>query len=780
LNDYGLTTDEDILTEMIKMEFDKDSLIETLRNRVQNEDVYNRINLNEAAASALAQRPTGYIDYQGTNMRGQVEIKWALGLQACLHSVLAGSVSVFINVEILGKLKDFIGIMAKSNKKLQQDAMPRILAMKTKNRSIKRKLPYDSEVECSITRVSKKQNFDPSDMFAHDSGTNVDNRGSKIPLNMHPLHGDSSSIEISLTQTADSLAHEQQHGTIDIPSQPVIVGPTSTLSGTCASAAAGTIIPDVYSKKSSHMCANNKPLLQMFTDKETKQLRTNNRRMRPKQPQPGFQRLRSSDNKPARICDPKSIRPRYEMVTECHPTCFISKKPIYLIGESFGGCLALAVAARNPTVDLVTILANPSTSFERRRLPTLLYLLEALPDVLYGALNLIFLSAIRGLGDILPKDTLIWRLKLLKSAAAICCLMSEMIVIKLGVVGFSMGVAMALYCATCRALGQYGNGIRFPINLSVVMAINGWLPCSRIIRSRVHASQEAIKRASSLHILLCHGQDHCQWSCKESCLDLLLHVKPCGDRVRPFVIEGLLKDLSRMSNTSDKGTMFGDGAARVGMQLRSSPKAEKDYDEFSKAYFSSLNLILRAGFRGCVSGGWSWLIRKSSESFSRNGRWILDCQRRIDSYSDMGLNCMMSPRCDTCKIFGHVHDYCPKKVVSPPIVATSNVVTPNAEKTNDGFQTVGKKKKRKGKSKSINGASVYWSVGLNIIVRLSFKATYKCTKEGNTYVGFITFNRTSYVEVRTGNSSKKDNLSMSNSFSSLNEEEEEGKDERSW
>ncbi|GKE98628.1 hypothetical protein Tco_0021979, partial [Tanacetum coccineum] len=27
-----------------------------------------------------------------------------------------------------------------------------------------------------------------------------------------------------------------------------------------------------------------------------------------------------------------------------------------------------------------------------------------------------------------------------------------------------------------------------------------------------------------------------------------------------------------MSNTSDKGTMFGNGAARVGMQLRSSPK----------------------------------------------------------------------------------------------------------------------------------------------------------------------------------------------------------------
>ncbi|GKB73147.1 hypothetical protein Tco_0934559, partial [Tanacetum coccineum] len=53
----------------------------------------------------------------------------------------------------------------------------------------------------------------------------------------------------------------------------------------------------------------------MFTDKETKQLCTNNRRMRPKQPQPGFQRPRLSDTKPARICDPKSIRPRYETVT---------------------------------------------------------------------------------------------------------------------------------------------------------------------------------------------------------------------------------------------------------------------------------------------------------------------------------------------------------------------------------------------------------------------------------------------------------------------------------
>ncbi len=34
-------------------------------------------------------------------------------------------------------------------------------------------------------------------------------------------------------------------------------------------------------------------------------------------------------------------------------------RPIYLVGESFGGCLALAVAALNPDIDLVLILANP-------------------------------------------------------------------------------------------------------------------------------------------------------------------------------------------------------------------------------------------------------------------------------------------------------------------------------------------------------------------------------------------------------------------------------------
>ncbi|KAF9681672.1 hypothetical protein SADUNF_Sadunf05G0026300 [Salix dunnii] len=128
-------------------------------------------------------------------------------------------------------------------------------------------------------------------------------------------------------------------------------------------------------------------------------------------------------------------------------------KPIYLLGDSFGGCLVLAVAARNPEIDLVVILANPATSFERSQLQPLLPLSEAWPGGLYNAVpyllsfiigdpvkmarvniehrlpcrlqieqlfqNLIaLLPCVSDLTDIVPKDTLIWKLKLLKSAAS--------------------------------------------------------------------------------------------------------------------------------------------------------------------------------------------------------------------------------------------------------------------------------------------------------------------------------------------------------------------------
>ncbi|GKE11578.1 zinc knuckle CX2CX4HX4C containing protein, partial [Tanacetum coccineum] len=78
-----------------------------------------------------------------------------------------------------------------------------------------------------------------------------------------------------------------------------------------------------------------------------------------------------------------------------------------------------------------------------------------------------------------------------------------------------------------------------------------------------------------------------------------------------------------------------------------------------------------------------------------------------------------------------------------------NVVTPTVEKTNNGVHAVGKKKKR--------------------------KATTSAPKKGFTNVG-NTSQWTSMLKM-TGYSSKKDNLSMSNSFSALNDEEEDDEED---
>ncbi|KAJ0976217.1 hypothetical protein J5N97_018182 [Dioscorea zingiberensis] len=128
-------------------------------------------------------------------------------------------------------------------------------------------------------------------------------------------------------------------------------------------------------------------------------------------------------------------------------------KPIYLLGDSLGGCLALAIAARNPTIDLTLILVNPATSFGKSQVQPLLPVLEGLPSNLHITVPYL-LSFVMGepvkmamtsvpddlappqlldelsnsltsllpylsdLADIIPKETLLWKLKLLKSAAA--------------------------------------------------------------------------------------------------------------------------------------------------------------------------------------------------------------------------------------------------------------------------------------------------------------------------------------------------------------------------
>ncbi|XP_038985819.1 acyltransferase-like protein At1g54570, chloroplastic isoform X2 [Phoenix dactylifera] len=127
-------------------------------------------------------------------------------------------------------------------------------------------------------------------------------------------------------------------------------------------------------------------------------------------------------------------------------------KPIYLVGESIGACIALAVAARNPNIDLILILANPATSFCKSQLHSLSVFLDVVPEPLH--INIpYFLNFITGnhmrmsstyaksvlslqkaawglsesladippclsfLVNILPKESLLWKLKMLRSAS---------------------------------------------------------------------------------------------------------------------------------------------------------------------------------------------------------------------------------------------------------------------------------------------------------------------------------------------------------------------------
>lgn len=93
------------------------------------------------------------------------------------------------------------------------------------------------------------------------------------------------------------------------------------------------------------------------------------------------------------------------------------------------------------------------------------------------------------------------------SAAHVANLLStEPSDIKLGIGGFSMGSATALYSATCAVEGKFGNGNAYPVNLSAVVGLSGWLPMARTLKNKVEGSQEGVARAASLPLLLCHGK----------------------------------------------------------------------------------------------------------------------------------------------------------------------------------------------------------------------------------------------------------------------------------
>ncbi|GKA11043.1 zinc knuckle CX2CX4HX4C containing protein [Tanacetum coccineum] len=196
--------------------------------------------------------------------------------------------------------------------------------------------------------------------------------------------------------------------------------------------------------------------------------------------------------------------------------------------------------------------------------------------------------------------------------------------------------------------------------------------------------------------------------------------------------------------------------------------AEKDYDEFQSFFFFKFDS--QAGLEAVLEGG-PWLIRKSPiilkkwsmdtrllkeeltsiliwvklhdvhiQVFEEDGISLIDTFIGNDSWGRSSFSrCLIEVNSEadlvdvvTIGILSLIGEW-----GCPPTVTTSNVVTPTVEKTNDGFQIVGKKKKRKGNT-NVSNAS-------------------KSSSMLNT----------------TSTSSKKDNFTMSNSFFALNEEDEE-------
>ncbi|GJX70507.1 hypothetical protein Tco_0307678 [Tanacetum coccineum] len=287
--------------------------------------------------------------------------------------------------------------------------------------------------------------------------------------------------------------------------------------------------------------------------------------------------------------------------------------------------------------------------------------------------------------------------------------------------------------------------------------------------------------------------------------------------------QGVSNDvLSRMSNTSDKGTTFGDGAARVGMQLRSSPKVSTssplvspstiinvprelysidvcyhlfevpltmfdvriadvipckvsyaddsinlNVDEStipSDPIVQSVDINKSTSYAGVAGGSAKdqpnvnsnfrtlGLIRetwaeKDYDEFQRLLFYIID--------SRAGLEANLRVSLDDSSSFAR----CLIKVNSEAdLVDVVTIGIPSLFE--DDFT-----------KETIRVEYEWRPPRCDTCKRKKRKATTSAPKKGTTYVGYTS--QSTPMLKTTGNSSKKDNLSMSNSFSALNEEEEE-------
>ncbi|GJS59437.1 hypothetical protein Tco_0654221 [Tanacetum coccineum] len=216
----------------------------------------------------------------------------------------------------------------------------------------------------------------------------------------------------------------------------------------------------------------------------------------------------------------------------------------------------------------------------------------------------------------------------------------------------------------------------------------------------------------------------------------------------------------KKSNTSDHGTTFIDVAATFGVPLTTVGDLQKLINDIDAGKHDELlSEFTNEDRYGNLESNSSMC----NDSWGRSS--FARCLIKVNSEADLvdvvtiGIPSLSKDNFtkETIRVDSE-SSYC---------FATQMLLTPNAEKTNNGFQMVGKKNKRKGKSKSTNGDQ-FTGLSVKHNVKYEPKATTSAPKKGTTYVGYTS--QSTPMLKTTGNSSKKDNLSMSNSFSTLNEE----------
>ncbi|GJY84866.1 zinc knuckle CX2CX4HX4C containing protein [Tanacetum coccineum] len=195
-------------------------------------------------------------------------------------------------------------------------------------------------------------------------------------------------------------------------------------------------------------------------------------------------------------------------------------------------------------------------------------------------------------------------------------------------------------------------------------------------------------------------------------------------------------------------------AGAAGASAKDQPKVNSNFRHLvADPVFDGVNIYIphkvveKVGLEAILEGG-PWLIRNSPIILKK---WSMDTR-------------LFKEELTRIPIWVKLHDsYC----------STSNVVTPTVEKINDGFQTVDKKKKRKGKSKSTN-VGQFAGPSIKPNVRYESKAITSAPKKGVTNEGNASKSPT--MSKITCYSSKNDNIITSNSYSALNEEEDEEED----